>query len=136
MRAAATVVRLMPSPRNTITFFARPCIAPLAAARAAPRRRAAGGPQRQQGGGRNCGGGAEPSGLGVGTAGHCVSSPVRGEEVLGETVRAEAQVSAARGTASSVGAAAAPRGILVRADVLRMTPRRSGRHVASAGTVG
>src|SRR5690606_14949312 len=38
MRAAATVVRLMPSPRNTITFLARPCIAPLAAARAAPLR--------------------------------------------------------------------------------------------------
>src|SRR3546814_10680820 len=38
MRAAATVVRLMPSPRNTITFFACPCIAPLAAARAAPLR--------------------------------------------------------------------------------------------------
>ena len=38
MRAAATVVRLMPSPRNRITFFARPCIAPFAAARAAPLR--------------------------------------------------------------------------------------------------
>src|SRR5690606_3108203 len=38
MRAAATVVRLMPSPRNRITFFARPAMAPLAAARAAPAR--------------------------------------------------------------------------------------------------
>src|SRR5690606_23919624 len=38
MRAAATVVRLMPSPRNTITFFALPPMAPLAAARAAPLR--------------------------------------------------------------------------------------------------
>src|SRR5687767_9451689 len=38
MRAAATVVRLMPSPRNRITFFARPFIAPLVAARAAPLR--------------------------------------------------------------------------------------------------
>src|SRR5690606_15085693 len=38
MRAAATVVRLMPSPRKTITFFALPPIAPLAAARAAPLR--------------------------------------------------------------------------------------------------
>src|SRR5690606_2311157 len=38
MRAAATVVRLMPSPRNTITFLARPDMAPLAAACAAPLR--------------------------------------------------------------------------------------------------
>src|SRR5688572_28705666 len=38
MRAAATVVRLMPSPRNTITFFALTAIAPLPAARAAPAR--------------------------------------------------------------------------------------------------
>jgi hypothetical protein len=38
MRAAATVVRLMPSPRKMITFFARPCIAPRAAACDAPSR--------------------------------------------------------------------------------------------------
>src|SRR5690606_17672379 len=38
MRAAATVVRLMPSPRNRITFFARPRMAPRAAACAAPSR--------------------------------------------------------------------------------------------------
>src|SRR5690606_38143891 len=38
MRAAATVVRLIPSPRKRMTFFARPDIAPLAAARAAPLR--------------------------------------------------------------------------------------------------
>ena len=38
MREAATVVRLMPSPRNRMTFFALPDIAPLAAAWAAPLR--------------------------------------------------------------------------------------------------
>src|SRR5687768_6650542 len=38
MRAAATVVRLMPSPRNTMMFFARPRIAPRSAACAAPSR--------------------------------------------------------------------------------------------------
>src|SRR5688572_20087640 len=38
MRAAATVVRLMPSPTNRITFFARPAMAPRCAACAAPSR--------------------------------------------------------------------------------------------------
>src|SRR3546814_219079 len=38
MRPAVTVARLMPSPWNTIPFFAFPCIAPLAAARASPLR--------------------------------------------------------------------------------------------------
>src|SRR5688500_7208366 len=38
MRAPATVVRLMPSPTNRITFFARPFIAPRRAAWAAPSR--------------------------------------------------------------------------------------------------
>src|SRR5687768_5706290 len=38
MRAAATVVRLMPSPRNRMTFLALPSMAPLPAARAAPLR--------------------------------------------------------------------------------------------------
>src|SRR5690606_22348720 len=36
MRAAATVGRLMPSPTNRITLRAVPCMAPLAAAWAAP----------------------------------------------------------------------------------------------------
>src|SRR5690606_20166370 len=38
MRAAATVVRLMPSPKNRITLRALPAMAPLAAAWAAPLR--------------------------------------------------------------------------------------------------